>query len=145
MLSSGTLGFCKTFFRNRRCPLWTLWLLSKAMYNISQKFSNYLQITGYLLRFIPTIIDIIIFRRVDNKKFIFITKYMVHDTKLFLFFNTNFQCIHFLYIRIGLSLQLLMAYLYRHSSDKRDILIDSMPILWDSICNDTEANQLFQP
>ena len=25
-----------------------------------------------------------------------------------------------------------MAYLYRHSSEQRDILIDSTPILWDS-------------
>ena len=142
MLSSGTLGFWKPFFRNRRCPLWKrLTVLSKLMYNISKRLFSYLQITGYLLHFIPTIIDIIIFRRVDNKEFNFIIKYMVHDTKLFLFFNPNFQWIHFLYICIGLSPQCLMAYLYRHSSDQRDILIDSMPILWDSICNDTEATE----
>ena len=79
-----------------------------------------------------------------------IIKNMVGDTKLFFFFNPNFQWIYFLYILFGLSSHLLMAYLYRHSSEERDILIDSMPFLWDSICNDTEAtieqnNQLFQP
>ena len=48
MLSSGTLGFCKPFFRNRRCPLWKrLTLLSKLMYNISKRLFNYLQITGF--------------------------------------------------------------------------------------------------
>ena len=130
MLSSGTLGFCKPFFRNRRCLLWKcLNVLSKLMYNISKRLFSYLQITGYLLHFIPTIIDIIIFRQVDNKEFNFIIKYMVHDTKLFLFFNPNFQWIHFLYIFTRLSPQLLMAYLYRHSSEQRDILIDSTPIL----------------
>ena len=66
---------------------------------------------------------------------------MIHDTKMFLFFNHNFQWVHFLYIPIGLSPQLFMSYLHRHSSDKRDILIDSMPILWDSICHDTERRQ----
>ena len=119
MLSSGTPGFSKTFFKNFRCLLWTrLNVLSKVMYNISKRFSNYLQITGYLVIYI---------------------KYMVHDIKCFLFFDPNFQWIHFLYICTGLSPQLLMAYLYRHSSDKRNILTDSMPILWDSICNDTQA------
>ena len=87
----------------------------------------------------PTIIEIIIFRQVDNKRFNFVIKYMVHDAKLFLFFNSNFQWIYFLYILIGLNLQLLMTYLYRHSSDERDILIDSMPFLWDSICNGTKV------
>ena len=103
------------------------------LYNISKNFSKYLQIPSYLLHFIPTIIDIIIFRQVNNKKLNFITKYMVQDTELFLFVNPNFQWIHFLYILFGLSPQLLMAYLYRHSSDARDILIDSRPFLWDSI------------
>ena len=88
---------------------------------------------------IPTIIDIIIFRQAGRKSFNFIIKYMVHDKKLFLFFNLNFYWIYFLYIFIGLSPQLLMTYLYRHSSDERDILIDFMPFLWDSICNDTKA------
>ena len=108
------------------------------MYNVSKKFSNYLQIPGSL-HFIPTIIDITIFRQVDNKRFNFNTKYIVYDAKLFLFFNPNFQRIYFLYVLIGLSPQLLMGYLYRHSSDERDILIDSMPFLWDSICSDIEA------
>ena len=98
-----------------------------------------MQITGYFLHFIPTITGIIIFRRVDNKEFNFIIKYMVHDTKLFLIFNPNFQQIYFLYICIGLSTQRLMAYLYRHLSDQPDILIDSVPILWDSICSDAGA------
>ena len=88
------------------------------MYNVCEKFLNYLQIPGHLLHFISIIIDIIILRQVDNKRFNFIIKYMVHDTKFFLFFNPNFQWIHFLY---GLSPQLLMAYLYRHSSDARAI------------------------
>ena len=140
MLSSGTLGFCNTFFRNHQCPLWKRFtVLSKLMHYISKIIFNYFQITGYLLHFIPTIIDTVIFRRVDNKEFNIFNKYMVHDTKLFLFFNPSFQWIHFLYICIGLSPQLLMAYLYRHSSDQHDFLIDSMPILWDSICNDMEA------
>ena len=42
---------------------------------------------------------------------------MVHGTKLFLFFNPNFQGIYFHYILSGLSTQLLMTYLYKHSSD----------------------------
>ena len=84
------------------------------MYNVCEKFLNYLQIPGHLLHFISIITDIIILRQVDNKRFNFIIKYMVHDTKFFLFFNPNFQWIYFLY---GLSPQLLMAYLYRHSSD----------------------------
>ena len=130
MLSSGTLGFCNPFFRNHQCPLWKRFtVLSKLMHDISKIIFNYFQITGYLLHFIPTIIDTVIFRRVDNKEFNIFNKYMVHDTKLFLFFNPSFQWIHFLYICIGLSPQLLMAYLYRHSSDQRDFLIDSMPIL----------------
>ena len=120
MLSSGTSG--KPFFRNRRYRLSTrLTVLSTLMYNVSKKFSNYLQIPGYSLHFIPTIIDITIFRQVDNKWFNFTIKYIVHDAKLFLFFNPNFQWIYFLYIRIGLSPQLLMGYLYRHSSDERDV------------------------
>ena len=86
------------------------------MHNISEKFLNYLQIQGHLLHFISIITGIIILRQVDNKRFNFIIKYMVHDTKFFLFFNPNFQWIYFLY---GLSPQLLMAYLYRHSSDAR--------------------------
>ena len=77
MLSSRTPGFCKTFFRNGRCPLWTsLTVLSKLMYNISEKLLNYLQIPGYLLHFISAIIDIIISREVDNRRFNFITKYI---------------------------------------------------------------------
>ena len=88
------------------------------MYNISEKFSNYLQIPGHLLHFISIIIDIIIFRQVDNKRFNLIIKYMVHNTKFFIFFNPNFRWIDFLY---GLSPQLLMTYLYRHSSDARAI------------------------
>ena len=151
MLSSGTPGVCKSFFRNCRYRLQTrLTVLSTLMYNISKKFSNYLQIKGYSLPFIPTIIDITIFRQVDNKRFNFNTKYITYDAKLFLFFNPNFQRIYFLYVLIGLSPQLLMGYLYRHSSDERDILIDSMPFLWDSICSDTEAtveqnSHLFTP
>ena len=118
MLSSGTPDICKLFFRNRRCPLRTsLTVLSKLMHIISRKFSNYWQIPGILLHFIPIIIDIIIFREVDNKRSNFIIKYMVHGTKLFLFFNPNFQGIHFHYILSGLSTQLLMTYLYKHSSD----------------------------
>ena len=97
MLSSGTPGFSKPFFRNRRCPLRTsLTVLSKLMHIISKKLSNYWQIPGHLLHFIPIIIDIIIFRQVDNKRFSFIIKYTVHDTKLFFFFNPNFQGIYFL-------------------------------------------------
>ena len=66
-------------FRNHRCPLGTsLTLSSILIFNISQKFSNYLQILGYF-------IHIIIFRQVDNKSFNFIMKFMVHDTN---FFNT---------------------------------------------------------
>ena len=83
-------------------------------YNISKKF--YLQIPGYLLHFIPTVIDITIFRQVDNKKFNFIINYIVHDTKLFLFFNPNFQWIYFLYVLIGLSPQLfdgLLVYTFK--------------------------------
>ena len=34
MLSGGTLSFCKPFFRNRKCLLWTA--LSKFVYNISE-------------------------------------------------------------------------------------------------------------
>ena len=86
------------------------------MYDISEKFLNYLQIPEHLLHFISIIIDIIILRQVDNKRFNFIMKYMVHDTKFFLFFNPKFRWIYFLY---GLSPQLLMPYLYRHSSDAR--------------------------
>ena len=119
MLSSETLAFCKRFFRKRQCLLWTsLTILSKLMYNISENFLNYLQIPGHLLHFISIIIDIIILRQVDNKRFNFIIKYMVHHTKFFLFFNPNFQWIYFLH---GLTPQLLMVYLYRHSSDTRAI------------------------
>ena len=115
MLSSETLGFCKPLLKNRWCSLRTsLTVLSKLMYDISEKFLNYLQIPEHLLHFISIIIDIIILRQVDNKRFNFIIKYMVHDTKFFLFFNPNFQWMYFLY---RLSPQLLMAYLYRHSSD----------------------------
>ena len=32
-----------------------------------------------------------------------------------------------------------MTYLYRHSNDEHDILIDFMPFLWDWISNDTKA------
>ena len=118
MLSSGTPGFYKPIFRNRRCPLRaSLTVLSKLMHIISKKLSNYWQIPGHLLHFIPIIIDIIIFRQVDNKRFSFSIKYMVHDTNIFLFFNSNFQGIYFLYILSGLSPQLLMTYLYNHSSD----------------------------
>ena len=112
MLSSGTLGFCNPFFRNHRCPLWKRFtVLSELMHDISKLIFN------------------------------FFNKYMAHDTKLFLFFNPNFQWIHFLYICIGLSPQLLMAYLYRHSCLQRDILIDSMRILWDSICGDNRRTE----
>ena len=105
----------QTLFRNRRCSLGTLWtVLSKSMYNISKRFSNNLQITGYLLHLIRSTIYIIIFTQVDNKRFNFIIKDRVYDTKLFLFLNANFQWIHFLYISIGLSPQLLMSYLCRH-------------------------------
>ena len=123
ILSSGTPGFCKPFFRNRRYRLPTrLTVLSTLMYNISKKFSNYLQIPGYSLRFIPTIIDITIFRKVDNKWFNFIIKYIVHDAKLFLFFNGNFQWIYFLYVLIGLSPQLLMGYLYEATVEQNSHL-----------------------
>ena len=108
ILSSGTPGFCKPIFRNRRCSLReSLTVLSKLMHNISKKLSNYWQIPGHLLHFIPVIIDIVIFRQVDNKRFSFIIKYMAHDTKLFLFFNPNFQGIYFLYVLSWLSPQLL--------------------------------------
>ena len=70
MLSSGTPDFYKPFFRNRRCLLWTdLTVLGKLMLNISIKFSKYLQIPGYLLHFIPTIINIIFLRQVNNIRF----------------------------------------------------------------------------
>ena len=122
MLSSGTPDICKPFFRNRRCPSRTsLTVLSKLMHIISKRLSNYWKIPGHLLHFVPIIIDIIIFRQVDNKRFTFINKYMVHDTKLFLFFNPNFQGIYFLYVLSGLSPQILMTYLYKHSSDAHAI------------------------
>ena len=115
MLSRETLGFCQPFFKNRRCPLCTsLTVLSKLTYSISEKFLNYLQTQGHLLHITSIIIDIIILRQVDNKRPNFIIMYMVHDTKFFLFVNPNFQWIYFLY---RLSPQLLMAYLYKHSSD----------------------------
>ena len=77
MLSSRRPGFCKPIFRNRRCPLRArLTVLSKWMHIISKKLSNYWQISGYLLYFISIIIDLIIFRQVDNKRFSFIIKYM---------------------------------------------------------------------
>ena len=115
MLSSETLGFCKLFFKNRWCPLCTsLTVLSKLTYNISEKLLNCLEIQGHLLHITSIIIEIIILRQLDNKRFNFITKYMVHDTNFFLFFNPSFQWIYFLY---RLSPQLLMTYLYRHSSD----------------------------
>ena len=42
MLSSGRPGFCKPIFRNCRCPLRaSLTVLSKLMYIISKKLSNY--------------------------------------------------------------------------------------------------------
>ena len=104
MLSSGTPSFCKPNFRNRRCPLRaSLTVLSKLMHIISKKLSNYLQIPGHLLHFISIIINTIIFRQVNNKRFSFIIKYIVHDKKLFLFFNPNFQGIYFLYVLSGLS------------------------------------------
>ena len=75
------LAFANPFLKNRKCPLCTrLTVLSKLMHIISTKFSNYFQIPGYLLHFIPIIIEIIIFRQVDNKRFNFIIKYVVHDT-----------------------------------------------------------------
>ena len=46
MLSSGTRGFCKTFKSCSCALLASLTVLSKLMYNISEKFSNYLQIPG---------------------------------------------------------------------------------------------------
>ena len=56
----------QTLFRNHRWPLWTSFTLSSILIlNISQKFSNYLQTSGYF-------IHIIIFRQVDNKRFNFI-------------------------------------------------------------------------
>ena len=117
MLSSGTPGFCKPCFRNLRCLLRTsLTALGKLMHIISKKLWNSWQIPRHLLYFMPIIIDIIIFRQVDNKRFRFIIKYMVHDAKLFHFFNPNFQGIYFLYVLSGLSPQLLITYLYKHSS-----------------------------
>ena len=111
MLSLGTLGFSKAIFRNRRCPLRaSLTLLRKLIHIISQNLSNYWQIPVHLLHFIPIIIDIIIFRQVDNKRFSFIIKYLIYDAKLFLFFNPNFQGIYFLYVLSGLSPQLLITY-----------------------------------
>ena len=74
-----------------------------------------------MLYFLPILIDIIIFRQVDNKRFSFINKYMAHDAKLFLFFNPILQGIYFLYVLPGLSPQLLMTYLYKHSPDAYDI------------------------
>ena len=122
MLSSGTLGFCKPSFRNRRCPLrGSLTVLSKLIHIISKRLSNYWQIPGHLLHFIPIIIDIIIFRQVDRKRFSFIIKYMVPDTKRSLFFNPSFQGIYFLYVLSGSSPQLLMTYLYKHSNDAHAI------------------------
>ena len=64
----------------------SLTVLSKLIFNISKKLSNHLQIPGYLLHFITTIIGIIIFRQVDNKRLNFIIKHIVHDTKLLSFF-----------------------------------------------------------
>ena len=66
-LSKGTCletpGFCKPFIRNCRYSLQaSLTVLSKLMQIISKKLSNYWQIPGNLLHFIPIIIDIIIFR-----------------------------------------------------------------------------------
>ena len=89
-LSKGTcylarhMAFGNPCFKNHRCLLWiNATVLSKLIYNISGKFSIYLQIPRHLLHFIPTIIDIIIFTQVDIKRFNLITKYMVHDMKLF--------------------------------------------------------------
>ena len=125
MLSSGTPGFCKPFFRNLRCPLRTsLTVLSKLVHIISKRLSNYWQIPGHLLNFVPIIIDIIIFRQVNNKRFSFIIKYMDYDSKLFLFFNPNVQGIYFLYVLFGLSPQLLITYLYKHSSDAHAISME---------------------
>ena len=143
MLSSGTPDICKPFFRNRRCPLRTsLTVLSKLMHIISKRLSNYWKIPGHLLHFVPIIIDIIIFRQVDNKRFTFINKYMVHDTKHFLFFNPNFQGIYFLYVLSGLSPQLLMTYLYKHSSDTHAISI-GFNIKWHREIVE-QNSQLFQ-
>ena len=122
ILSSRTPGFCKPFFRKRRCPLRTsLTAVNKLMHIFSKKLSNYWKIPGHLLHSIPIIIAIIILRQVDNKRFSFIIKYMVHNMKLFLFFNPNFQGIYFLYVLSGLSPQLLITYLYKHSSDAHTI------------------------
>ena len=134
---AGHLDFVNPFFRNRKCLLWTcLTVLSKLFYNVSTKFSNYLQIPGYLLHFIPTIIDIIIFRQVDNKRFNFIIKYMVHNTKLFFSFNPNFQWIYFLYILFGLIPRLLMAYLYRECLNKKEIQLNLCSIFFILIFNE---------
>ena len=84
-------------FRNSRCPLWTsLTWSSKLIFTISQKFSNYLLIPGYFMHFIPAIIDITIFRQLDNKRFNFIMKYMVHETNFFflIFFNHMIDIIY---------------------------------------------------
>ena len=114
----------KSFFRNRRCPLRTnVIVLSKLMHIFSKNLSSHWQIPGHLLHVIPIIIDIIIFRQVDNKMFSFIIKYFVHDMKLFLFFNPIFQGIYILYVLSGLSPQLLMIYLYKHSSDAHAISV----------------------
>ena len=113
------------------------------MYNISGKFSNYLQIPGHLLHFIPTIIDIIIFRQVDNKRFNLIIKYMVHNMKKKNLFNGSFYWIYFFYMLSALSPQLLMAYFHRHSSDARVV---SMEFNMQQYGDNLEQNsQLFQP
>ena len=102
---AGYPALANAFFRNRRCSSWArLTVLSKLMYGISKKISNYLQMPEYLLHFSPTIINITMFRQVDNKRFNFIINYMVHDTKLFLFFNLNLQWMCFLNILFGLRL-----------------------------------------
>ena len=94
-----TPGFCRPFFRNCRCLLWKcLIVLSKLMFSISKKFLGYLQIPRFLLRFITAIIDVAILRQMDNKRLSFIIKYMVHDPKLFLFFNQTIGIIYPVFI-----------------------------------------------
>ena len=53
----------------------SLTVLIKLIFNISKKFSHYLQIPGYSLYLITTIIDIIIFTKVDNKVLDFIIQF----------------------------------------------------------------------
>lgn len=87
MLCGRHLASEDTFYRNLRCPLWTSLTVSiKLIFDIFKKLSYYLQIPGCSLYLITTMINIIIFRKLDNKILDFIIQWMVHDLKLF-FFN----------------------------------------------------------